>query len=53
MLHKMSEIRGWTHTDMMSMPKVLFYRYYGYWYSDRLNEEIYRETKETQEKLRR
>lgn len=39
MLHKMSEVRGWTHNEMMSMNKRIFYRYYGYWYSDRLKEE--------------
>ena len=24
---------------MMNMSKKIFYRYYGYWYADRLNEE--------------
>lgn len=39
MLHIMSTERGWTHEDMMSMPKHIFFRYYGYWYKDKLNEE--------------
>lgn len=52
MLHKMSELRGWTHEYMMSMPKTLFYRYYGYWYQDLLNEQIYKDTIEAREKLR-
>jgi len=39
MLHKMSEVRGWSHDEMMKMPKSLFYRYYGYWYQERLVEE--------------
>lgn len=39
MLHVMSEVRGWSHEDMMKMPKRIFYRYYGYWYKDRLAEE--------------
>jgi hypothetical protein len=39
MLHKMSEIRGWSHDEMMEMNKSLFYRYYGYWYQDSLREQ--------------
>lgn len=35
----MSEIRGWSHNDMMSMSKTVFYRYYGYWIQERLMEE--------------
>ena len=38
-LHKMSEVRGWSHNEMMDMSKRVFLRYYGYWYADRLNEE--------------
>lgn len=40
MLHKMSEVRGWTHEEMLRMDKRTFYRYYGYWYSERLIESI-------------
>ena len=39
MLHKMSELRGWTHEYMMDMDKPLFYRYYGYWYQDNLRKQ--------------
>lgn len=39
MLHKMSEVRGWSHNDMMDMSKTVFFRYYGYWYQERLAEE--------------
>lgn len=42
MLHKMSEVRGWGHDEMMSMSKTLFFRYYGYWYAEQINEERYR-----------
>lgn len=41
MLHKMSEVRGWSHNEMLQMSKSTFYRYYGYWYQDQL-EEHYR-----------
>ncbi|MBF4468788.1 MAG: hypothetical protein ISP01_05220 [Methanobrevibacter arboriphilus] len=36
MLHKMSEVRGWSHEEMLKMDKRTFYRYYGYWYAERL-----------------
>jgi hypothetical protein len=39
MLHRMSEVRGWHHEEMMDMSQPLFYRYYGYWYQDRLQED--------------
>lgn len=39
MLHKMSELRGWTHDEMLSMSKSVFLRYYGYWYMDQINQE--------------
>jgi hypothetical protein len=51
MLHKMSEVRGWGHQDMMAMSKTLFYRYYGYWYQDQLNEERYQKWREANQKL--
>lgn len=35
----MSEVRGWAHEDMMKMSKTVFFRYYGYWYSEQLEEE--------------
>jgi hypothetical protein len=46
----MSEIRGWSHQEMMSMPKRAFYRYYGYWYQDQLREEIQRKEDESKRK---
>lgn len=52
MLHRMSMERGWTHNEMMRMPKRLFYRYYGYWYQDRLREHDEMEERERQRKLR-
>ena len=30
MLHKMSEVRGWSHNEMMDMSKAVFLRYYGW-----------------------
>jgi len=51
MLHKMSEVRGWSHNEMMDMSKSIFFRYYGYWYADQLNEERYREYQEHKQKL--
>jgi hypothetical protein len=50
MLHKMSEVRGWSHDEMMKMPKSLFYRYYGYWYQERLVEEEIRKRDEQKQK---
>ena len=50
MLHKMSEVRGWSHNEMMDMSKSIFFRYYGYWYSDQLNEERYREYQDHKQK---
>jgi len=50
MMHKMSEVRGWSHEDMMKMSKSLFYRYYGYWYIDRLVEENHYEEEERKRK---
>lgn len=50
MLHKMSEVRGWSHEEMMKMPKSLFYRYYGYWYQERLVEEEIRKRDEQKQK---
>jgi hypothetical protein len=35
----MSEVRGWSYNDMMNMSQPLFYRFYGYWYQDRLEED--------------
>lgn len=52
MLHKTSEVRGWTHSDMLMMDKEVFYRYYGYWYSDRLNEEAQYEREKATSKMR-
>jgi hypothetical protein len=46
MLHKMSEVRGWSHNDMMKMSKSLFYRYYGYWLQERLMEEEHQKREE-------
>lgn len=43
MLHVMSEVRGWSHDEMLKMNKRVFYRYYGYWYKDRINEKEYYE----------
>ena len=43
MLHKMSEVRGWTHNEMMGMSKRVFFRYYGYWYADQFNETMFQE----------
>ena len=45
MLHKMSEVRCWSHNDMMDMSKTVFFRYYGYWYQERLAEEEMRAAK--------
>lgn len=39
MLHVMSEVRGWSHEEMLKMDKRVFYRYYGYWYKDRIAEK--------------
>lgn len=50
MLHKMSEVRGWSHDEMLNMDKALFYRYYGYWYADRLNEELEYEREKAKQK---
>lgn len=50
MLHKMSEARGWSHESMMKMNKRVFYRYYGYWYQDRLFEEMAQEQQELEMK---
>lgn len=51
MLHRMSEVRGWSHDEMMNMSKRIFFRYYGYWYADRLNEERQNEWEEHKHKL--
>jgi hypothetical protein len=51
MLHKMSEVRGWSHNEMMEMSKSIFFRYYGYWYADQLNDERYREYQEHKQQL--
>ena len=53
MLHRMSEVRGWGHTEMMKMPKRLFYRYYGYWYQDRLREQDQQEEEKRKADLER
>jgi len=50
MLHKMSEVRGWSHKDMMAMKKHIFYRYYGYWYQDNLREEERQKEQERKQK---
>ena len=52
MLHRMSMDRGWSHTDMMRMPKRLFYRYYGYMYQDSLRQKDEMDERERREKLR-
>ena len=51
MFHRMSEVRGWGHKEMMEMSKRVFFRYYGYWYADRLNEERMQEWNEHKNKL--
>jgi exonuclease I len=51
MLHRMSEVRGWSHDEMMNMSKRVFFRYYGYWYADRLNEERHQQWQEHKQKL--
>jgi len=51
MLHKMSELRGWSHQEMMDMPKHIFFRYYGYYYQDQLRqEEEYKKQEDKQKK---
>jgi hypothetical protein len=50
MFHKMSEVRGWRHDEMMSMPKSLFYRYFGYWYIEQLNKEEHYKEQERKQK---
>jgi len=51
MFHKMSEIRGWSHDEMMGMSKRTFLRYYGYWYAEILNEERRMEWEEHKQEL--
>ena len=51
MMHKMSEVRGWSHNDMMEMDKPTFFRYYGYWLAERLEEEANHERDEAKRKL--
>lgn len=51
MLHKMSEVRGWSHSDMMHMSKKVFFRYYGYWYSERFAEAKHQEKQEYKRKM--
>lgn len=46
----MSEIRGWSHQEMLEMPKPVFYRYYGYWYQDNLREEERQKKEELKQK---
>lgn len=46
----MSEVRGWSHDDMMKMSKSVFYRYYGYWYIDQLIQEQRYEEEERKRK---
>lgn len=53
MLHKMSELRGWSHDEMMAMSKELFFRYYGYWYMEQFNEMLAREYDEKKNDLNR
>ena len=50
MLHMMSMERGWSHDEMMRMPKRLFFRYYGYWYADKFNESMQMEWEEAKNK---
>lgn len=41
---------------MMEMPKEVFFRYYGYWYSDQFNEMLrnkYEEEKRKKEEARK
>ena len=51
MFHRMSEVRGWSHNEMMTMSKRVFMRYYGYWYAERLNEQRADEWEEHKSKL--
>lgn len=46
----MSEVRGWSHDEMMKMPKSLFYRYYGYWYQEQLIEREIQKREEAKQK---
>lgn len=47
----MSELRGWSHDEMMKMDKKVFMRYYGYWYADQINEYMYNEWMEHKRKI--
>jgi len=51
MLHKMSEVRKWSHSDMMNMSKEVFFRYYGYWYSEIFAEQKRQEKEEYKRKM--
>lgn len=51
MLHKMSEVRGWSHDEMMAMSKEVFFRYYGYWYAERYNDMLQQEYDEKRREL--
>ena len=46
----MSMERGWSHEEMMRMSKRLFFRYFGYWYSEKFNETMQMEWEEAKNK---
>jgi hypothetical protein len=49
-LHKMSDTKGWSHSEMMKMKKSVLWRYFGYWYQEQLNEEARLERLEKENK---
>jgi hypothetical protein len=51
MFHRVSDEKGWTHNEMMGMPKAVFHRYFNYIVQDRKDEE--EANKEQQEKMER
>lgn len=51
MLATMAEVYGWSHQEMMAMPKRLFFRYYGIWLIRRIKEEEDREADARKQEL--
>lgn len=50
MFYKMAEVMGWSHQEMMEMPKRVFYRYYGYWFAEQLMQQEANEESERKQK---
>ena len=52
MLKNCAKVYNWSHEEMLHMQKRVFFRYYGYWLIEQIQQEEDREAEARKEDLR-